>query len=187
MKEQAEGPGQMVADLHIRLARAELERDEWRAQVVGIRAQQREALARAERAESRNKIYEEALPPITLDLTPHDVGRALEALREGRGMIAEMVADKLAAAAPRHVAILDETGWFDAAHEDAEQAAPPAAWEKSIGDINALLAGPESPMVGVARMLDAMREDLSGVRVDLSQINRAFRKGSVKIPGRNRT
>ena len=45
--------GQIISDLHLRLATVEVDRDEWKGQVLGIRAQQREALARAEAAESK--------------------------------------------------------------------------------------------------------------------------------------
>lgn len=114
--------------------------------------------------------YTEGLPKITLNLTPHEVGRALEALREGRGMIAGLVADKLAAAAAPHVAILDETGWFEFADRevrfndmsDVELDEPDGALPTALGS--------------VANALEAMREELSGVRVDLSAFNRAFRQ-----------
>lgn len=49
------------------------------------------------------------LPEIVLDLSPHEVMRALEALRgEPRGFIAGIVAQKLEEAAPEHLVVLRE-------------------------------------------------------------------------------
>lgn len=130
-----------------------------------------------------NPDYADDLPPITLNLTPHEVGRALDALREGDGMIASSVADRLQAAAPEHVAILDETGWF----EDSWRRATGSPAVDEVPEDH--MAGPGScecqmccprGIAGVAAVcaaINAMRAELSGVRVDLSNVNRAFRGG----------